>query len=297
MRAQGGAFIWRLEDLDPPRVVAGMAEAAQRDLKWLGLDWDEGPEVGGPYTPYVQSERYALYEQALTQLAEAKRLFPCRYSRKDVQALASAPHGHSGTPPYPPSLRPTALPASWFIDYQAQARPDAALRFIVRDEVTTFRDSVQGEQYENVAESVGDVVLKRRDGLYAYQLAVVVDDVAMGITEVVRGADLLASTARQIQLVEALGGPVPQFTHVPLVLNAAGEKLSKRHGGLTLAALREQGVRPEQVVGYLAFTLGLIPKPAVRHPHELINGFALGKLARADWRLRADATSVIARIS
>ena len=146
VRSKGGAFIWRLEDLDPPRVVAGTAEAAQRDLAWLGLDWDEGPDVGGPHAPYVQSERYALYERALAHLAKVGRLFPCRYSRKDLQALASAPHGHSGLPPYPASLRPTALAPDWFAAYQAQPRPDAALRFIVRYEPTMFLDAIQGER-------------------------------------------------------------------------------------------------------------------------------------------------------
>ncbi|MEM6646583.1 MAG: tRNA glutamyl-Q(34) synthetase GluQRS [Bacteroidota bacterium] len=288
VRSKGGVFVWRLEDLDPPRVVPGMAEAAQRDLAWLGLDWDEGPELGGRHAPYVQSERSAWYEDALTRLAASGRLFPCRYSRKDLQAMASAPHGHRGLPPYPASLRPTTLAPDWLAAYRAQSRPNAALRFTVRDEVTVFRDGVQGEQRENVSESVGDVVLKRRDGLYAYQLAVVVDDVAMGITEVVRGADLLASTARQIQLTQALGASVPQFTHVPLVRNAEGEKLSKRDGALALAALRERGIRPEQVVGYLAYTLGLWPAPTAAHPRDLIGAFTLRTIPPSDWVLDAD---------
>ncbi|MEM1096699.1 MAG: tRNA glutamyl-Q(34) synthetase GluQRS [Bacteroidota bacterium] len=295
-RAKGGAFIWRLEDLDPPRVVPGMAEAAQHDLAWLGLDWDEGPERGGPHTPYVQSDRSAWYEAALTRLADAGRLFPCSYSRKDLHALASAPHGRSGLPPYPAELRPKTLAPGWLADYRAQAHAEAALRFVVRDEVTMFRDGVQGEQRENVAEAVGDVVLKRRDGLYAYQLAVVVDDVAMGVTEVVRGADLLASTARQIQLIEALGGAVPQFAHVPLVRNADGEKLSKRDGALALAALRERGIDPEQVVGYLAYTLGLLPEPRAMHPRHLISGFDFAAVSAEDWVLSSNVATALAEV-
>jgi len=296
VRAQGGTFIWRLEDLDPPRVVPGMAEAAQRDLAWLGLDWDEGPEQGGGHGPYIQSERGARYEAALTRLAKARRLFPCRYSRKDLQSLASAPHGHSGLPPYPAELRPKNLAPDWLADYRAQPYPDAALRFLVRDEATVFIDGIQGDQRENVAETVGDVVLKRRDGLYAYQLAVVVDDIAMEVTEVVRGADLLASTARQIQLIEALGGAVPQFTHVPLVRNADGEKLSKRDGALALATLREQGIRPEQVVGYLAYTLGILPEPRAVHSHDLVSGFNVSTIIPEDWVMGPAAGAALAAL-
>lgn len=256
-RHAGGRFIWRIEDLDPPRTVAGTDEAALEDLVWLGLDWDEGPGRGGPHAPYRQSERGAFYEAALDRLAAAGRLFPCRRSRRDLQELASAPHGASGLPPYPPALRPKPLPEGWLDHLRTQKHPGAALRFRIADGPTTFTDRLVGAQTETVSETVGDFVLKRRDGLYAYQLAVVVDDLAMGVTEVVRGMDLLDSTARQIQLIKALGGTPPAYAHVPLVLNAEGEKLSKRDAGLTLRELREAGIRPEAVVGALAQSLGL----------------------------------------
>ena len=276
-RAQGGAFVWRLEDLDGPRVVPGMAEAARRDLAWLGLDWDEGPdaETGvdrGPHAPYHQSARGAHYEAALERLARAGRLFPCRRSRRDLAGLASAPHGPDhgpdGAPPYPRAWRPGALPEGWL-----GAATDCALRFRVDDGLVCFDDRVRGRVCEDTAADVGDFVLKRRDGLYAYQLAVVADDLAMGITEVVRGADLLGSTARQIGLIEALGGTPPAYAHVGLVVNERGEKLSKRDGALALGALRDRGARPEAVAGWLGWTLGLLPDPAPCPAADLVARF------------------------
>jgi len=279
VRSRGGTFVWRIEDLDGPRVVPGMAEAQREDLAWLGLDWDEGPDVGGPHAPYLQSERSDLYEAALRRLAEAGRLFPCLLSRKDLQAMASAPHGGEESP-YPPSLRPRELAPDWF-----ERRPDAALRFLVDDRPVSFTDRVFGPIIERVDLAVGDFVLKRRDGLYAYQLAVVVDDLAMGIDDVVRGSDLLASTARQIQLITALGGVPPAYAHVPLMVNAQGEKLSKRDQGLTLRSLRAEGARPEAVAGYLAHSLGLLDRPEPCRPADLIPVFAWEKIGRADWIL------------
>jgi glutamyl-tRNA synthetase len=288
VRSRGGTFVWRTEDLDPPRVVPGMAEAIREDLAWLGLDWDEGPDVGGPHAPYVQSARGPFYEEALAQLAAAGRLFPCRRSRRDLGSLASAPHGVEGLPPYPADFRPRHLEAGWYEQLQGAERPEAALRFLVHDRPVQFVDRVYGPLAERVDRAVGDFVLKRRDGLYAYQLAVVVDDLQMGIDEVVRGADLLASTARQIQLIEALGGEVPAYAHVPLVVGEGGEKLSKRDAGLTLRSLREAGVRPEALAGYLAFSLGLLDRPEPCRPAELIARFSWERMRREDWAVPED---------
>ncbi len=301
-RSQDGAFVWRIEDLDPPRVVPGTAEAALDDLRWLGLDWDEGPGSsngpdGGPHAPYRQSERGPVYEAALRRLAEAGRLFPCRVSRKDLVEIASAPHGASGLPPYPASLRPKGLPIDWFDAFSSAERPDAALRLRVADGVVRWEDRVLGPQADDVAEVVGDFVLKRRDGLYAYQLAVVVDDLAMGVTEVVRGADLLDSTARQIQLIGALGSGRPAYAHLPLVVNAAGEKLSKRDAALTLRALREAGVPPEAVVGALAHSLGLLDRPEPVVPQALVSRFGWERIPRAPWRLPDDLPRRLRRLS
>lgn len=288
VRSRGGTFVWRLEDLDPPRVVPGMAEAAVEDLSWLGLDWDEGPDIGGPHAPYIQSQRSQLYEEALGRLAAAGHLFPCRRSRKDLQAIASAPHGppgpESGTP-YPAAFRPGSLDPDWLGQLRCAASPDAAIRFRVDDRPVKWTDQVYGALSERVDQTVGDFVLKRRDGLYAYQLAVVVDDILMGITEVVRGADLLDSTARQIQLIEALGGRVPSYAHVPLVVNAQGEKLSKRDAGLTLRSLREAGVRPEALIGCFGWSLGLLDRPEPCRAAELVPLFSWEKVGRETWVL------------
>ncbi len=264
-----------------------MAEAAEEDLRWLGLDWDEGPDpVGGPCAPYIQSQRADLYEAALECLAESGRLFPCRVSRADLANLATAPHGRDGTPPYPASLRPKNLEPGWFEAMRANPKPDAALRFRVDSEPVSFVDRICGPITERVDQTVGDFVLKRRDGVYAYQLAVVVDDLAMGITEVVRGRDLLESTARQVQLIQALGGSVPEYAHLPLVVNAEGEKLSKRDDGMRLRTLRDRGVSPEVVVGDLSFSLGLLDRPEPCRVEELVAVFRWEKVPREAARSR-----------
>jgi len=283
VRSRGGTFVWRLEDLDTPRVVPGMAALQMEDLAWLGLDWDEGPDIGGPYDPYEQSQRSAFYEEALERLAAAGRLFPCRRSRKDLHSLASAPHGPEGGAPYPAAFRPQHLDPGWLESLRGMARPDAAIRFLVHDRPVVWHDRVFGEQVERVDRTIGDFVLKRRDGLYAYQLAVVVDDLAMCIDEVVRGADLLDSTARQIQLIEALGGTPPAYAHVPIVVNAHQEKLSKRDHALTLRSLREAGVHSERVVGELAASLGIIDRPDPCRPGDLLRELAWEKVSREPW--------------
>lgn len=288
VRSRGGAFVWRLEDIDLPRVVPGMAGRQREDLAWLGLDWDEGPDAGGPHAPYVQSERSGLYEEALRRLAAEGRLFPCRRSRKDLLSVGSAPHGAEGLPPYPAGFRPGPLGPGWYESLCGMASPDAAVRFQVDGRPVSFVDRIQGPQTGRVDLEVGDFVLKRRDGLYAYQLVVVVDDLLMGIDDVVRGADLLASTARQIQLLEALGGTPPAYAHVPLVVNAGREKLSKRDQGLTLGSLREAGIPPEAVTGYLAASLGLLDRPEPCRPRDLVSGFGWGRIRREDWVLPAD---------
>ncbi|MEM7052775.1 MAG: tRNA glutamyl-Q(34) synthetase GluQRS [Acidobacteriota bacterium] len=298
IRAAGGTFLWRLEDLDPPRVMAGAAEAGMEDLHWLGLDWDEGCRrqggEEGAFGPYAQSRRGDHYRHALVRLAEAGRLFPCRRTRRDLQDLARAPHGAPQGSPYPDRLRPRDLGAGWWRDDAAVA--DAALRFRVAADEVVFEDLLYGEQRERPDRTVGHFVLRRRDGLFAYQLAVVVDDLAMEIDEVVRGEDLLASTARQIQLAEALGGAAPRFGHVPLVLNGEGEKLSKRDRGLTLRALRDGGCEAAQVTGYLAASLGLIDEPRRCHPQELVANFCWRRLNRQDHRLPDDLLPPLRRI-
>ena len=260
-RSAGGRFLWRIEDIDGPRVVPGAAERQMEDARWLGIDWDG--------EPVRQSDRGANYDAALRRLAERGRMYPCRVSRKELRAIASAPHG-PGLPPFPAALRSTAPPGFAEAPWPA----DAALRFRIDSAPVTFHDAVVGTVTEDVPRAVGDVVLRRRDGVVAYQLAVVVDDLAQGVTEVVRGRDLLASTARQIVLARALGGAVPRYGHVPLVVAPDGDKLSKRDGALSLRALREAGARPEAVVAWLAGALG----QRARTLPELAAGFDLRRV-------------------
>ena len=201
-RAAGGRLVLRVEDIDRPRVVVGSEAQQLEELRWLGLDWDEGPDVGGPRAPYRQSERASHYEEALARLAAQKLLYYCDCSRAEIARVASAPHPGDEGPRYPGTCRAFGLRE------RAWKRPPA-IRLAVPDGVVTAADDLQGEIVEDVAARVGDFVLKRGDGIYAYQLACVVDDLAMGITEVVRGADLLTSTARQVVLARLLGGDAP----------------------------------------------------------------------------------------
>lgn len=296
VRQQRGTFVWRLEDIDGPRTVAGMAEAGAEDLAWLGLDWDEDPDRGGPYAPYAQSQRSQVYEAALRVLAGSRRLFPCRLSRRDLAGIASAPHAAEDRDvddqesPYPAHARPRQLEDRWYDELPAG---EAALRFRVDEAPVRFVDRIHGEMQERVDRSVGDFVLKRRDGLYAYQLAVVVDDWTMQIDEVVRGADLLSSTARQIQLLEALGARRPVYAHVPLVTAADGSKLSKRDASITLRALRARGVAAERIAGYLAWSLGILDRPVAARPRELVREFSWSRIGPADWRLPEDLEAAL----
>jgi len=293
-RAQSGEFVLRIEDLDAPRVVSWGERAAMEDLAWLGINWDEGPDVGGPHAPYRQSERGRYYDEALQRLCATRRIFPCRRSRKDLRDLASAPHSSGGSP-YPAHFRPRSLSAGWFTSLAASQ--EAAIRFAVDEAPVRFEDLVMGPSVEDVRTSIGDFVLRRRDGVYAYQLAVVVDDLAMDVTEVVRGRDLLDSTARQIQLIEALGGPRPKYAHVPLVVNERGEKLSKRDAGLTIAALRAEGIEARQLCGYLAHSLGLIPSPSPITAADLIPYFRWDRMPTADWTVSDNVANEIRRIT
>ncbi|HET6762368.1 MAG TPA: tRNA glutamyl-Q(34) synthetase GluQRS [Longimicrobiaceae bacterium] len=256
-RAAGGAFVMRVEDLDPGRVRPGLMEAQLEDLRWLGLDWDEGPDVGGTFGPYVQTERTARFDHALRRLAALGRLFACVCTRRDLAAAASAPHGAGDEGPrYPGTCRARRIDASDGA-LTADGGSPVALRYRVEPGEVCFADLLQGRTCFDPAADAGDFVVRRKDGVAAYQLAVVVDDAAMEITDVVRGADLLPSTARQILIYRDLGLPVPRFLHVPLLLGPDGERLAKRHGAVSLADARATGIAAERVVGWLAATCGL----------------------------------------
>ncbi len=277
-RSKGGRFIWRLEDLDSPRMKKGTGEQAKRDLDWLGLDWDEGGGRGGPHSPYVQSERSDIYEAALGRLEKADRLFPCGYSRKDLRDIASAPHKPKSNP-YPIELRPKDLDSNWFTNFGTkQEGEEKAIRFKVEPGIVHFKDLVFGDIESDVVKNTGDFVLKRRDGIFAYQLAVVVDDIEMEVSEVVRGSDLISSTARQIQLIEALGGKVPQYAHLPLLVNSDGEKLSKRNAALEIRHLSEKGYAPEELIGRFMFGLKQIDRFETMTCLEALSIFDLSKV-------------------
>jgi glutamyl-tRNA synthetase len=279
-RAAGGAFVMRVEDLDVGRVRPGIMERQLDELRWLGLDWDEGPDAGGPYRPYVQSERQALYDDALRRLAERGLLFECTCSRRDIAQAASAPHAGEEGPRYPGTCRARlADPARPSL--LAHGRGGLALRMRVAPEAVCFADGVMGDCCFDPAAEGGDFVVRRRDGAAAYQLAVVVDDAAMRITHVVRGADLLSSTARQLLLYRALHLPVPHFLHVPLMLGADGERLAKRHGAVSLGELREAGVPPERVAGWLAATCGLAAPGEELPAAALVTRFDVVRLSTA----------------
>jgi glutamyl-tRNA synthetase len=274
-RSRGGRFVMRIEDLDLPRVRPG-AEAAQLDdLGWLGLDWDEGPDVGGPHAPYRQSERFEAYEAAFERLRSADRCYPCFCSRKDIAAAASAPQEPGDEIRYPGTCR--ALDPGDARRRIASGAPHA-WRFRVDVSCSPrFDDGVHGPAGGPDSEPPGDFVVRRRDGTASYQLAVVVDDAAMRIDEVVRGDDLMASTARQQLLYEAFGSPPPRFAHVPLLCGPDGVRLSKRHDGTSLRALRDHGWSAERAVGWIARQVGLGDGTPVR-PRDLVDGFRFDRV-------------------
>ena len=242
-RAAGGVLTLRDDDLDRQRCRADFSAAAIEDLRWLGLEWSEGPDVGGPHAPYRQSERLDTYRRALERLHALGTIFPCTHSRRDVLEAAGAPHEDAGDdePLYPRDFRPHSdarLPA-------LDASNGCNWRFRVPDgEPLTFNDALLGEQRSVAGVDFGDFLVWRKDGLPSYQLACAIDDATMGITEVVRGADLVKSTFRQLLLLRALGHPAPGYAHCPLVTGPDGSRLAKRSDSLSLRALRAAGVTP-----------------------------------------------------
>ena len=280
VKSRGGEWILRIEDLDTARCRPEYARQVEEDLRWLGLAWDEGGSAGGPDAPYFQSERTALYEAALARLRGMGLVYPCFCTRAQLHA-ASAPHREDGLTVYPGTCR--GLTPEDIARREAAGRR-GALRLRVPEETVTFTDGHLGELTEYLPTDCGDFLLRRSDGLFAYQLAVVVDDAAMGITEVVRGADLLSSTPRQLLLYELLGWEAPEFFHFPLLLSPDGRRLSKRDGDLGLASLRER-YTPEEIVGKLAYLAGLNPGGGPRTPEALARGFDWDAVPRQDIRL------------
>lgn len=273
-KSQGGKWILRIEDLDPQRSRMEYARRIEDDLHWLGLEWDEGGLDGtGPATPYCQSRRAHIYEEELQKLTDLGLTYPCYCTRADIMAT-QAPHESDGRVVYAGTCRPENIGGRGFIDREVRAT-----RLRVADEEICFEDRLYGPQRVNLARHCGDFVLRRADGAWAYQLAVVADDARMGVTEVVRGSDLLLSSAQQIYLYRLLGYPPPVFAHVPLLCDPTGRRLSKRDSSLDMGELRKR-YAPEEIIGRLAFIAGLTPGPTPVRANELLPQFSWDKMFR-----------------
>lgn len=277
-KSAGGQMLLRIEDLDVARCKPDYAAQLADDLAWLGLTWDKG----GLQEAFTQSKRTAVYAQALQTLRARAEVYPCYCTRAELHA-ASAPHLTDGTPLYTGRCRHLTE-----ADRAALASRSPAWRIAVPDETICFTDGCAGQQTQNLRQECGDFILRRSDGVFAYQLAVVTDDALMGVTQVVRGRDLLSSTARQMYLYRLLGYTPPQFYHVPLLCAPDGKRLSKREHSLDFGALRRRYTAP-QLVGVLASLAGLCPAGTEVTPHALCADFAWDKLPKNDICIDPDA--------
>jgi glutamyl-tRNA synthetase len=266
-RQQGWRIILRIEDLDGPRIKCGADQQAIEDLRWLGIDWDEGP--------IYQSARREKYDEAVGELIQSGSTFICLCSRKDVESAASAPHASDGARIYPGTCRNVL--------YDLMPGTPFAVRFRVPDEVITFDDRFAGRQTFDVARQIGDFVISKSDDTPAYQLAVVVDDADMGVTDVVRGDDLLDSTPRQMLLYRALGlgDRIPNYYHLPLVIGPDGRRLAKRHGDTRLATYRNTGTTAGQILKLLASWCGIDDVGDDVRATDFVGRFDLARLPRS----------------
>ena len=269
-KSKGGQVLLRIEDLDAVRCPRVYADAIQDDLAWLGLAAD------GPTPTVYQSERSGIYQQYYDILLKKGLIYPCFCSRSQLHA-ASAPHRSDGQVVYAGTCR--GLSDAEVARRSLTRAP--AFRVRVPDEEIAFTDGPLGRYAENLARDCGDFYLRRADGVFAYQLAVVVDDALMGVTEVVRGSDLLSSTPRQLWLYRELGLTAPQFYHLPLLLAPDGRRLSKRDGDQSLENLRAR-YTPQEIIGKLAYVCGLQDTPAPASPQELVPGFSWDKVPKQD---------------
>ncbi|WP_294516587.1 tRNA glutamyl-Q(34) synthetase GluQRS [Atopobium minutum] len=262
----GGKIILRIEDIDPRAANPQQAQLLMADLEWLGLSWDEGP--------YFQSKRIKLYDQAIADLTNQGYTYPCFCTRAELHT-GSAPHACDGKYVYPGTCR--ALTSEQRQQKAHEKMPSIRLRVPNQDDkaaVYSFSDLVQGVYRQNLATDCGDFIIRRGDGVYAYQLAVVLDDALMGVNQIVRGCDLVSSVPRQLYLQDLLGAPHPSYAHIPLLIAPDGHRLSKRNKDLDLGALRARGVLPQQIIGCLAHLLGLVPPNTALTPDELLASFS-----------------------
>lgn len=265
VRARGGKWILRIEDLDSQRSRVEYARQLEDDLRWLGLDWDEGGlDNNGPHGPYSQSARHHLYQQALDSLHAMGLIYGCTCRRADIMAT-QAPHQSDGRIVYSGRCRPQHMP-------QVTDSSIGAQRIYTQNKTINFTDLVYGPQSVQLDEHCGDFVLRRADGAWAYQLAVVVDDALMGVTEVMRGADLLLSAAQQIYLFQLLDNQAPAYCHTPLLCNTSGQRLSKRDGSLAMDALRQR-YTPGELLAYVGHLAGIEGLDKTASPAQLIEAF------------------------
>ena len=282
-RHAGGRVI--LRNRGPGRLT-GCAEAGRTaidDLRWLGLDWDEGPEPGGPSAPYVQSERASLYHEILDRLKESESIYPCTCTRADIERAASAPHPEDEGPTYPGTCAHRRA-----ADAIALGPRPFAWRFRVPSGPVGWDDLFLGPVELEPSRAGGDFVVARHTAGHSYQLAVVADDDAMGVSQVIRGADLVPSTPRQILLYRRLGQPEPRFGHVPLAVMPDGRRLAKRDGSLKLAVLREAGVDPRRLVGALIHSCGWSREIIPMAPRDAIDRFDPSLLPAGPWVVTAE---------
>lgn len=275
-KAQGGEWLLRIEDLDRQRCHREYALQIEDDLRWLGLHWDEGGTSGGESGPYFQSERDDIYNEAFERLEAGGLLYPCYCSRADLRA-ASAPHASDGVVLYSGRCRTLSEEQR----EQLAQRSKPSYRFAMPEGSVTFEDKIYGRRTFDLRGDCGDFVVRRADGNYAYQLAVVVDDALMGVTEVVRGSDLLSSTPMQMALCGVLGYEVPSYMHLPMLVNSTGQRLSKRDASLDMGILREQ-YKPQELIGHLLYLVGIISSDEPLSAEEALQLFSPEKMPTAD---------------
>ena len=279
-KSKGGRWLLRIEDIDPQRSRMEYAKLLMDDLQWLGLTWDG--------KPVFQSQRTDIYEHYYNMLQQQDLTYPCYCTRADLLAT-QAPHESDGRVVYPGTCRPKKVEGGGVKveggGLKVEGGRPAATRLIVADEDISFTDGHYGTQTVNMARHVGDYIIQRKDGAWAYQLAVVVDDGLMGVNEVVRGRDLLLSSPQQISLSHTLGFTPPQFIHLPLLINDAGQRLSKRDSSLDMGELRQHHTASE-LIGWLAYYAGLLPNSQPIMPNQLLNVFSWEKVPHDDITVR-----------
>lgn len=282
-----GRIILRIEDLDTTRVRPKMDQLAIDDLVWLGLNWDEGPDRPGTHGPYHQSDRLTLYDEALKQLIDAGLVYPCTCTRAEIARMQSAPHAEDEAPIYPGTC---ADRTAWEGMRLMQSKTPFAWRLRTPHTPLAWIDRFSGPLSKSCG---GDFIVARFPAAYAYQLAVVADDARMGVTQVVRGDDLVTSTPRQLLLYHALGFNPPEFAHVPLAVDATGRRLAKRDQSIKLSTLRTSGIDPTVIVGLLAHSCGWTKRVERSRPEDWVGRADPFSIPRAPWVVNNDAWSRI----